>query len=42
MLCLIRPGGGGLSPLQLGKFVGGKIKKDVKRGHQIQLDDISN
>jgi sialic acid synthase SpsE len=42
MLCVIRPGGGGLSPLQLGTYVGGKIKKDVKRGNQLQLDDISN
>jgi len=41
MLCVIRPGGG-LSPLQLGSFIGGKIKKDVKRGDQLQLDNISS
>ena len=40
MLSIIRPGGGGVSPLQLGSLIGGKLKIDVQRSNLLQIGDI--
>ena len=42
MLSIIRPGGGGVSPLQLELLIGRKLKKDVQRSKLLQIGDIGN
>lgn len=42
MLSIIRPGVGGVSPLQLDSLIGRKLKKNVQRSNLLQIGDIGN